>query len=99
MSLSSLERALHTYTLSTCTEPFDIKSVPVAPVAPEAKSAVAVDGQFGSVVVWWHFSFIPPTLPSHLAELLVNNLFETDEAVNYFQQYFEAGFVLICTYV
>ena len=73
--------------------------MPVAPVAPEAKSAVAVDGQFGLVVVWVHFSFIPPTLPPQLAELLLNNLVETDAAVNYFQQYFEAGFVLICTYV
>lgn len=41
VSLSSLERALHSYTLSTCQEPFDIKSVPVAPVAPEPKAAQA----------------------------------------------------------
>jgi len=32
VSLSSLEKALHSYTLSNCEEPFDIKTVPVAPV-------------------------------------------------------------------
>jgi hypothetical protein len=44
VSLSSLERALHSYTLSTCQEPFDIKSVPVAPLAPEPKTVAAGDG-------------------------------------------------------
>ena len=34
VSLSSLEKALHQYTLSNCQEPFDIKTVPVAPVEP-----------------------------------------------------------------
>merc|ERR1719412_1744116 len=33
VSLSSLEKALHGYTLSNCEETFDIKTVPVAPVA------------------------------------------------------------------
>ncbi len=37
VSLSSLERSLHTYTLSNCNEPFDIKTVPVAPVVQEQK--------------------------------------------------------------
>jgi len=32
VSLSSLEKALHSYTLSNCEEAFDIKTVPVAPV-------------------------------------------------------------------
>lgn len=44
MSLSSLERSLHTYTLSNCNEPFDIKTVPVAPVVQEQKSNQA-DGK------------------------------------------------------
>ncbi len=39
MSLSSLERSLHAYTLSDCAKPFDIKTVPVAPVEPEVKKA------------------------------------------------------------
>jgi len=38
VSLSSLERSLHTYTLSNCNEPFDIKTVPVAPVVQEQKT-------------------------------------------------------------
>jgi len=49
VSLSSLERALHSYTLSTCQEPFDIKSVPVAPLAPEPKTVAAGDGMSQNV--------------------------------------------------
>ena len=37
VSLSSLEKALHNYTLSACAEPFDIKTVPVASVEPEER--------------------------------------------------------------
>lgn len=48
VSLSSLERALHSYTLSSCDEAFDIKSVPVAPVALEPKSPQA-DGSIQTV--------------------------------------------------
>lgn len=45
VSLSSLEKALHSYTLSSCEEPFDMKSVPVAPVtsADERKTNVSAD--------------------------------------------------------
>ena len=32
MSLSSLEKALHSYTLGQTDQPFDLKTVPVAPV-------------------------------------------------------------------
>lgn len=39
VSLSSLERALHTYTLSDCKSPFDMKTVPVAPVEPEQRAS------------------------------------------------------------
>merc|ERR1712004_953511 len=37
VSLSSLEKALHNYTLSACAEPFDIKTVPVATFEPEER--------------------------------------------------------------
>ena len=37
VSLSSLEKALHSYTLSPCDAPFDIKTVPAAPVEQEKK--------------------------------------------------------------
>jgi len=44
VSLSSLEKALHNYTLSTCAEPFDIKTVPVAPVEPvERRKSTSAD--------------------------------------------------------
>eukprot|EP00095_Tigriopus_kingsejongensis_P010714 maker-scaffold179_size282488-snap-gene-1.26 protein:Tk10714 transcript:maker-scaffold179_size282488-snap-gene-1.26-mRNA-1 annotation:"coatomer subunit gamma-2" len=36
VSLSSLEKALHSYTLSSCDAPFDIKTVPAAPLEPLA---------------------------------------------------------------
>jgi coatomer protein complex subunit gamma len=39
VSLSSLEKSLHSYSLSSCELPFDLKTVPVAPVMPEVKSA------------------------------------------------------------
>ena len=39
VSLSSLERSLHSYTLSSCEKSFDLKTVPVAPVMPETKTA------------------------------------------------------------
>ncbi|CAB4067092.1 COPG [Lepeophtheirus salmonis] len=38
VSLSSLEKSLHNYTLSSCDQAFDIKTVPVAPVVEEKKS-------------------------------------------------------------
>ena len=34
VSLSSLEKSLHAYTLSACEEHFDLKTVPLAPVQP-----------------------------------------------------------------
>ncbi len=37
VSLSSLEKALHAYTLSSCEKPFDMKAVPAAPVEAERK--------------------------------------------------------------
>ena len=37
VSLSSLEKALHTYSLSNCEKPFDIKTVPAAPVEAERR--------------------------------------------------------------
>ena len=37
VSLSSLEKALHAYSLSGCEKPFDIKTVPAAPVETERK--------------------------------------------------------------
>jgi len=37
VSLSSLEKALHAYTLSSCEKAFDMKSVPAAPVEQERK--------------------------------------------------------------
>ena len=44
VSLSSLEKALHNYTLSPCAEPFDIKTVPVAPVEPvERRKSTSAD--------------------------------------------------------
>ena len=44
VSLSSLEKALHNYTLSACAEPFDIKTVPVAPVEPvERRKSTSAD--------------------------------------------------------
>merc|ERR1719270_2984484 len=44
VSLSSLEKALHSYTLSNCEEPFDIKTVPVAPVVTsENKTSSSAD--------------------------------------------------------
>merc|ERR1712088_507254 len=39
VSLSSLEKSLHSYSLSSCELPFDLKTVPVAPVMPEVKAA------------------------------------------------------------
>ena len=39
VSLSSLEKSLHSYSLSSCELPFDLKTVPVAPVMPEVKVA------------------------------------------------------------
>ena len=36
MSLTSLEKALHAYTLSSCEKPFDMKSVPAAAPAEAA---------------------------------------------------------------
>lgn len=39
VSLSSLEKALHNYTLSNCDAAFDMKSVPVAPVVEDKKEA------------------------------------------------------------
>ena len=41
--MSSLEKALHKYTLSSCQETFDIKTVPVAPVEIKKSSTSAVD--------------------------------------------------------
>ena len=43
VSMSSLEKALHQYTLSNCQETFDIKTVPVAPVEIKKSSTSAVD--------------------------------------------------------
>lgn len=40
MSLSSLEKALHAYTLGPATQPFDMKTVPVAPVEEEPRGKV-----------------------------------------------------------
>jgi hypothetical protein len=40
LSLSSLEKALHAYTLGPTTQPFDIKAVPVAPVEEEIRAKV-----------------------------------------------------------
>ncbi|XP_059080210.1 coatomer subunit gamma-2-like [Tigriopus californicus] len=45
VSLSSLEKALHNYTLSGCDAPFDIKSVPAAPIDVSEKKAKA--GEMG----------------------------------------------------
>jgi coatomer protein complex subunit gamma len=39
VSLSSLEKSLHSYTLSSCENSFDLKSVPIAPVMPETKTS------------------------------------------------------------
>ena len=41
VSLSSLEKALHVYTLGQAAQPFDMKTVPVAPVE-ETKQAAKV---------------------------------------------------------
>jgi len=41
VSLSSLEKALHTYTLGQAAQPFDMKTVPVAPVEEEKPSATS----------------------------------------------------------
>merc|ERR1712110_531736 len=43
VSMSSLEKALHAYTLNNCQETFDIKTVPVAPVEIKRSSTSAVD--------------------------------------------------------
>jgi coatomer protein complex subunit gamma len=47
VSLSSLEKALHGYTLSTCEKPFDMKSVPAAPV--EVAKKQTPEGSLGGV--------------------------------------------------
>jgi coatomer protein complex subunit gamma len=39
VSLSSLEKALHAYTLSNCAQPFDMKAVPAASVEEQASAA------------------------------------------------------------
>jgi len=39
VSLSSLEKSLHSYSLSSCDQAFDLKTVPVAPVVPETKAS------------------------------------------------------------
>ena len=39
VSLSSLEKALHAYSLSSCEKGFDMKTVPAAPVEAERKAA------------------------------------------------------------
>ena len=43
VSMSSLEKALHQYTLSNCQDSFDIKTVPVAPVEPVRKISSNMD--------------------------------------------------------
>jgi hypothetical protein len=42
LSLSSLEKALHAYTLGPATQPFDIKAVPVAAVEEETRAKVSL---------------------------------------------------------
>jgi hypothetical protein len=44
LSLSSLEKALHAYTLGPATQPFDIKAVPVAAVEEETRAKVSLKG-------------------------------------------------------
>merc|ERR1719336_1739226 len=39
VSLSSLEKSLHSYSLSSCDQAFDLKTVPVAPVITETKAS------------------------------------------------------------
>jgi len=41
LSLSSLEKALHAYTLGPASQPFDMKAVPVAPVEEETRAKVS----------------------------------------------------------
>jgi hypothetical protein len=41
LSLSSLEKALHAYTLGPATQPFDMKAVPVAAVEEETRAKVS----------------------------------------------------------
>jgi hypothetical protein len=55
LSLSSLEKALHAYTLGPATQPFDIKAVPVAAVEEETRAKVS----FNSLV----YTLGPATQP------------------------------------
>jgi len=49
VSVSSLEKALHAYSLSSTEQPFDMKSVPAASVEPEDKPSAAAASVLGGV--------------------------------------------------